>query len=165
VALRDLASSLSLWLAASSPRALGCSTLSPARRAAAAGCLLGLAQRFCATAAVLVFGLAAAAWIAGRAGAWAAYFAGHRVHRDAVRSLRAAVRRLVRESERAIRGDYGRQVLAGYLLRSCTAPGESYVGACVRYRTSAINRSVVREMEERQLRRLGYQASERDLFQ
>jgi hypothetical protein len=110
-------------------------------------------------------GLVAAAWTADRVRRWTVFFKEHRVHRDAIRSLKAAFRRFVRESERAIRGDYSRQVFAGYLLHSCTAPGESYVSACVRYRMSVINRSVIQEMEERQLRRLGYQASERDLFQ
>jgi hypothetical protein len=98
-------------------------------------------------------------------GMWARYFAERRVHRDAVKSMRGMVRRLLRESERAISGDYSRQVLAGYLLYNCTAPGESYVASCIRYRMSVINRSVIQEMEERQLKRLGYQKSERDLFQ
>jgi hypothetical protein len=96
---------------------------------------------------------------------WASYFSENRVHRDAVKSMRGMVRRFLRESERAISGDYSRQVLAGYLLYNCTAPGESYIASCIRYRMSVINRSVIQEMEERQLKRLGYQKSERDLFQ
>jgi hypothetical protein len=129
------------------------------------GCVLGCILLAFRDLTVLILCLLATSRVLRVVGMWARYFAERRVHRDAVKSMRGMVRRLLRESERAISGDYSRQVLAGYLLYNCTAPGESYVASCIRYRMSAINRSVIQEMEERQLKRLGYQKSERDLFQ
>lgn len=96
---------------------------------------------------------------------WLHHFAADPRHQLAIQHLRAFGRRLLKETERAIKGDYSRQVAAGYVLYCCTAPGESYVGACVRYRMSLLNRSIVEELDEWQMRRLGYQKSERDLFQ
>jgi hypothetical protein len=129
------------------------------------GCVLGCFLLAFRDVTVLILCLLATSRVLRVVGMWARYFAERRVHRDAVKSMRGMVRRLLRESERAISGDYSRQVLAGYLLYNCTAPGESYVASCIRYRMSVINRSVIQEMEERQLKRLGYQKSERDLFQ
>jgi hypothetical protein len=133
--------------------------------AAVVGCVLGCVLLAFRDATVLTLCFLATCRIMGVVGMWTSYFTEHRIHRDAVKSMRGMLRRLLRESERAINGDYSRQVLAGYLLYNCTAPGESYVASCIRYRMSVINRSVIQEMEERQLKRLGYQKSERDLFQ
>lgn len=95
---------------------------------------------------------------------WFRFFADDDLNRSAVKCLRALCRRILQEGERAVNGDYSRQVMAGYLLYNCTAPGESYVGACIRYRMSMINQRVIEEMEEWQMRRLGYQKSKRDIF-
>ena len=89
---------------------------------------------------------------------WYLYFADDRLTKSALKSCKAFFRRLLKEGERAVNGDYSRQVMAGYLIYNATAPGESYVAACVRYKMSVLNRSFIEEIEDWQLRRLGYQS-------
>lgn len=96
---------------------------------------------------------------------WYSFFADDHLTKEALRYLKSFLRRVMKEGERALNGDYSRQVMAGYLIYNMTAPGESYVGACIRYRMSMINHRLIEEIEEWQLRRLGYkESSKRDIF-
>jgi hypothetical protein len=96
---------------------------------------------------------------------WLDYISEDFQARQALRMLRGYVRFFIAESEKAISGDYTRQVIAAYIIYNCTAPGESYLSYAIRYRMSQINRNVIQEMEEWRERRLGYEMSRRNLFQ
>lgn len=95
---------------------------------------------------------------------WTGYYAQDRQARIALGSLRAFLRLLVNESEKAVSGDFSRQVVAAYMIYNCTAPGESYFGYLVRYKMSMINRQVIEELKDWRERKLGYEKSARNVF-
>jgi len=88
--------------------------------------------------------------------AWSGYFAQDQEARKAFKILRFFFRIIIAESEKAVQGDYSRQIVAGYLIyNAALAPGASYISYALRYKMNALNMRMVQEMKEwRRERRL-----------
>jgi len=86
--------------------------------------------------------------------------------RETVRNIRRIIRIGIREGEKVLSGNYGRQVVAAYFLHVCTAPGESYIAYLLRYKMSVLNSQWIEELEACRERRHGYHKarSQRNVF-
>lgn len=81
-----------------------------------------------------------------------------------IKYWKGVLRRILKESQKLVKGSYSRQLVAAYAITTVTAPGESYLGQVLRFKLSQINERAIQEMEDWRERRLGYQKSQRDLF-
>lgn len=78
--------------------------------------------------------------------------------------LRRSYRTFWRETDRVISGDYGRQVVAAYLIHACTAPGESYLAFLIRHKMHILHYQWIDELNRFGEQRLGYEPSQRDIM-
>jgi hypothetical protein len=81
-----------------------------------------------------------------------------------IRYLRKSYRKFWQETDRIVSGDYGRQVVAAYLIHAATAPGESYLAFLIRHKMSILHYQWIDELNRFGERRLGYEPSKRDVF-
>jgi hypothetical protein len=63
------------------------------------------------------------------------------------RTCGGLVRHVQDELNMTLSGDYSRQVMASYIFYTCTAPGESTIGAFIRYKSRSLNMQFVEEID------------------
>jgi hypothetical protein len=64
-----------------------------------------------------------------------------------IRNVQGFFRRVVDEGNKALSGNYARRVVASYLIVSSAAPGESYIGKVIRYKTACLNQQILDQID------------------
>jgi hypothetical protein len=96
--------------------------------------------------------------------AWVAFFMKDPDFIIGCKAFRTVSRSLANEGEKFVSGDYSRQLMAAYILNTCTGPGESAIGKMIRVKMSLMNQEIIDSMDDWRERRLGYKESPRDVL-